>query len=167
MFFQLRFARSLGGTLVPQKVQKSTSNPFEIRILHYLFFERVLNSILVQFLVARHMKNSAFTREKQWFSRNPHSSTKVQNVLISGSFGELKTMKTHHKFVHANVIAIFREFTWNVQISTLLWAPKYAPKSPKNQFWVLLATKWHRFGAARSNLHGFWAPGARFFIDLG
>ena len=52
------------------------------------------------------------------------------------------------------------------QISSLLGAPKYAPKSPKNRFWELLATIWHRFGAARSNLDGFWTPWARFFIDL-
>mgnify|MGYP006903436411 CR=1 FL=1 len=32
---------------------------------------------------------------------------------------------------------------------------EYAPKSPKKRFWELLATIWHRFGAARSNLHGF------------
>ena len=51
-------------------------------------------------------------------------------------------------------------------ISTPFWAPKYNPKPFKNRFWELLATIWHRFGAARSNLDGFWAPWARFFIDL-
>ena len=56
---------SFGGTLVLQNLEKWTPNPFEIRFLHYLFFERVLNSILVRFLVARHMKNNDFTKEKQ------------------------------------------------------------------------------------------------------
>jgi hypothetical protein len=45
------------------------------------------------------------------------------------------------------------------------WGPSM--ESPKNRFWALLATIWHRFGAARSNLDEFWAPWARFFIDLG
>ena len=44
------------------------------------------------------------------------------------------------------------------------WGPSM--ESPKNRFWELLATIWHRFGAARSNLDGFWTPWARFFIDL-
>ena len=61
MFFSLRFLRSPGGTLVLQNLQKSTPNPFEIRFLHYLFFERVLNLILVRFLVAPNPKNIDFT----------------------------------------------------------------------------------------------------------
>ena len=52
------------------------------------------------------------------------------------------------------------------QISAPFRAPKYTPKSSKNRFWELLATILHRFGAARSNLDGFWTPWARFFIDL-
>ena len=52
------------------------------------------------------------------------------------------------------------------QISAPFRAPKYTPKSSKNRFWELVATIWPQLGAARSNLDGFWAPWARFFIDL-
>ena len=113
MFFSLRFLRSLGGTLVLQNLQKSTSNPFEIRFLHYLFFERVLHSILVRFLVAPNLKNIDFTKEKQGFSRNLLLQTKLPKALISGSFCNLKSMKNHHNFVRANDIAIFFQFSWN------------------------------------------------------
>ena len=65
IFFLLRFLRSLEGTFVLQNLQKWTPNPLEIRFLHHLFFESVLHSILVRFLVALNLKNIDFAMEKQ------------------------------------------------------------------------------------------------------
>ena len=113
MFFQLRFSKPFGRTLVLQNLQKWTPNPLEIRFLHYLFFERVLHSMLVRFLVAPNLKNIDFTIEKQWFSRNLQLQTKLPKALFSAWFCTLKSMKNHHNFVRANGIAIFRQFSWN------------------------------------------------------
>ena len=54
-----------------------------------------------------------FYQQKQWFSRNLLLQTKLPKALISGSFCNLKSMKKHHNFVHANDIAIFFQFSWN------------------------------------------------------
>ena len=51
-------------------------------------------------------------------------------------------------------------------IFTSFWARKYIPKSLKNRFWKPLASIWHRFGAARSNLGGLGLARARFVVDL-
>ena len=100
-------------TLALQNLQKSTPNPLEIRFFHYLFFERVLHSILVRFLVAPNLKNIDFTKEKQGFSRNLLLQTKVPKAWISGWFCKLKSMKKHRNIVRANDIAIFFQFSWN------------------------------------------------------
>ena len=53
-----------------------------------------------------------------------------------------------------------------LMIFSQFWPPKYLRKSLKNQVWEPLASIWHGFGAARSNLGGFWLAWARFFVDL-
>ena len=129
-FFWLRFPKSFGGTLVVRNLQKCTPNPLEIRFLHYLFFERVLNSILVRFLVAPNLKNINLTKEKQWFSRNLHLQTQLPKALISRSFCNLKCMKNHHHFVRANDNAIFFQFSRNFINFHPILTSKMHPKMP-------------------------------------
>ena len=61
---------------------------------------------------------------------------------------------------------ISSDFYAILMIFSQFWPPKYLRKSLKNPFWEALASIWHGFGAARSNLGGFWLAWARFFVDL-
>jgi len=46
-------------------------------------------------------------------------------------------------------------------------AERQIEKYYRNRFWEPPASIWHQFGAARSNLGGFWLVWARFVVELG
>ena len=128
MFF-FTIPRMLRGTLVPQNLQKSTPNPLEIRFSDNVFFERVLNSILLRFSVAPNLKSSVFTKEKQCFLRNWYYQTKRKKCLFSRYFGPPKPIQITTNLLAKTSSKISSDFPEILVIFGSFRAPKHLPKS--------------------------------------